>query len=83
MGVPDAVAVARGAALEAAGAPSGAPHSLQNLALAAASCPQAGQTRTCLAPHSSQNLAPAGFSNPHLAQRMGLVPLMGPATVND
>ncbi|GAB7549495.1 hypothetical protein CS8_092000 [Cupriavidus sp. 8B] len=52
----------------------GAPHSLQNLALALAFCPQAGQTRTSFAPHSSQNLTLAGFSNPQLAQRMGLIP---------
>lgn len=64
MGAPGASAVIGGVA------PNGAPHSLQNLALALASCPQAGQTRTSLAPHSSQNLALAGFSNPQLAQRM-------------
>src|SRR2546422_4749428 len=57
-----------------AGPPSGAPHSLQDLSLALASCPQAGQARASLAPHSSQNLAPVGFSNPQLAQRIGLAP---------
>lgn len=56
---------------------NGAPHSLQNLALALASCPQTGQARTSLAPHSSQNLAPVGFSNPQLAQRIRLTPASG------
>jgi hypothetical protein len=56
---------------------NGAPHSLQNLAPALTSCPQAGQTCANLSPHSSQNLARVGFSNPQLAQRIGLTPASG------
>ena len=69
-------ALAAGAAL--GGGPfNGAPHSLQNLALALTSCPQAGQARANMPPHSSQNLASVRFSNPQLAQRIGITPASG------
>ncbi|CAI8879623.1 hypothetical protein EMIT0P43_30173 [Pseudomonas jessenii] len=76
MGAGEGPETGLGGGVGAAGvSPSGAPHSLQNLAETPASWPQRGQLRDSLVLHASQELAPEGFSNPQFAQRIRSLPI--------